>query len=217
MRGRCTSATLIPAWESLDDGFIQAPYRAGTAQRLRATSSRPKPARDRDVRGAVSRAFGTDVPHARRVASAHPGTGRACGRVSGADLHRFPRLRPRLHVPVQTREQLRRPLCRPAAPVAVSALAPRPRDPSCDLRRHRATRSRGCDHADGVRIPRSLVARSSRIPGNPQSAGDVRPWSDHRDDHRAAGADSSPAPTTSPQRGRHRRGARPDRGRHCAG
>ena len=115
-------------------------------------------------------------------------------------FHSFPRiLRPPLHVS--------RPNARTITSAVVSA---------CSCRRFGAgattTRSiiqtsgdierRGVGDVmalDGVRIPRSLMARSSRIPGNPQSAGDVRHWSDHRDDHRAAGADSSSAPTTSPR------------------
>ena len=160
------------------------------------------------------RAFGSAVPHTWRIVSADCGPGLCFGTVPGADLHGVPRLRA---------GSMSRSNARTITSACVGLL---PLSPFRRRRHHHAIHhatsgdierrgSAGCDHADGVRIPGSLMARSSRVPGNPQSARHVRSRSDHRDDHRPAGADSSPTPTASSQRGRHRRGARPDRGGLC--
>ena len=127
-----------------------------------------------------------DVPLPRRLGLAHPRAGGPGGRLPAADLHRLPRLHPRLVHADQAGEQVGRAVRRPARLPAVRELAPQPRRPPRHRRRPRPPRHRRRDdaHRRGVRVAR--LERAARVPAFPQPAGDVRDRADLVADDRSA-------------------------------
>src|SRR6185312_1632719 len=100
-----------------------------------------------DVRGALPRSLGRDLPAALLLA-ARAAAGGGGGRLPGPLVHRLPRLLARLVPGLAARQPLAGPLDRAAAVLAVPPLAPRPRGAPRDRGEPRPPRHGRPAHAD---------------------------------------------------------------------
>ena len=116
---------------------------------IRAPVLGPGPARRRDLGRALRGAFGAHVRQPRRGhLLGHPRPRDPDRRFPDANLHRLPRLHPRLVSALAAGQPLGRPAERAARLPAVRELAPHPRRPSRHGRRSRPARHRRHPDAD---------------------------------------------------------------------
>ena len=108
---------------------------------------------------------------------------------------------------LQAGEHVARHGARAARLLALPALAPRPCDAPCDLRRPRPPWGRRRPHADRGRVRRAARARTPRLPPVSQPADHVRRGADRRAARGATPRSSHGAAPHASQRDRHERRA----------